>query len=100
MIFLKQKLCIAKECFPLEVRHQQQLLEKGPRYLIRLGDLRHVAVDTLMQPGEDDDIDTGLGISIWASGTLHYVASGWWLAVMSLKDSLFRSPSYHHQRFC
>src|SRR5262249_439387 len=54
MIFLKQALLIAKEHFQLEVGSQKQLIEKGPRYLIDLCDLRHFAVDTLMQPGEHD----------------------------------------------
>jgi hypothetical protein len=52
-----------------------------------------------MQPGRHDYLDTGLGISIWASHKLHRVASGWWWMVMNRKDSTLGSPSYHHQRF-
>ncbi len=62
MIFLKQALFIAEQCFQLQVRQKNQLLEKGPRYLIRVCDLRHFAVDTLMHPSEHDDMDTGVGI--------------------------------------
>ncbi len=62
MIIVKQGFFIAKEHFQLEVGSQKQLVEKGPRYLISLCDLRHFSVDTLMQPRKHDDMDTGLGI--------------------------------------
>ena len=77
MIFLKQKLFIAQQRFQLQVGHQKQLGEKGPGDPIHGGHFRHFPVDTLMQPGEHDDMDTGLRISIWASETLHRMASGW-----------------------
>src|SRR5262249_29483489 len=99
MIFLKQELCIAKERFQLDVCHHKELIEKGPRYLVDLCDLRHFPVDTLIQPSESDDIDTGLGISIRASGKLHRVASGWGGMSMNRNDSVFESTSYYHQRF-
>ena len=83
MIFLKQELCIAKEHCQLEVGSQKQLVEKGPGDLIIVGDFRPFPVDTVMQPSEHDDMDTGLGLSIWASDKLHRVASGWWWMLMS-----------------
>src|SRR5712691_11041410 len=52
-----------------------------------------------MQPGRHDYLDTGLGISIWASHKLHRAASGWWWMVMNRKDSILGSPSYHRQGF-
>ena len=64
-----------------------------------LCDLRHFPIGPLMQPGQHDHMDTGLGISIRASPQLHRVASGWWLMVMHRQDSILVSPSYHHQRF-
>ena len=77
MIFLKQELFIADQRFQLQVRHQKQLVEEGPGYLISFCDFRPFAVDTLMQPREHDDMDTRLGLSIVASGKLHCVASSW-----------------------
>ena len=62
MIFLKQELFITKEHLQLEVGSQKQLGEKGPGYPIIVGDVRHFPVDTLMQPSEHDDMDTGGGI--------------------------------------
>ena len=87
MIFLKQKRCAVKQRFQLQVCHQKQLVEQGPGYPIRVGNFRHFAVDTLMQPREHDDMDTGLRISIWASEKLHRMASGWCWMVMNLQDS-------------
>lgn len=40
-----------------------------------------------MEPSEHDNIDTGLGVSIWASRKLHRVASGGWWIMMNLQDS-------------
>src|SRR5712691_9790678 len=99
MICLKQALFIAKQRFQLQVHQQKQLIEKGPRYLIILCDLRHFPVDALMQPSQSDHLDTGLGIYIRASGKLHCVASGWWGMSMNRKDSIFESTSYYHRRF-
>ena len=62
MVFLKQAFFITKQRFQLEVCHQQELIEKCPGYLISFGDLRHFPVDTLMQPREPDDMDTGMVI--------------------------------------
>ena len=62
MISLKQELFIAKQRFSLEVCHQKQLIEKGSGYLIIFCDCSHFPVDTLMQPREHDDMDTGLGV--------------------------------------
>ena len=89
MIFLKQALLIAKQYVQLQVGHENQLIEKGPGDLISFGDFRHFAVEPLMQPSEPDDLDTGLGSQIRASGELHGVASGWWWMVMNRKDSFF-----------
>lgn len=61
-IFLKQALFITKQRFQLEVCHQKELREKGPGYLISCGDLCHFPVDTLMQPREPNDMDTGMEI--------------------------------------
>ena len=99
LIFVKQERFIAQERFPLEGGSQTQLREKGSRYLIDLSDVRHVPVEALRQPSESDDLDTRVGLSIWASGTLHRVASGWWGRSMHRHDSLCTSPSYHRQGF-
>ena len=99
MIFLKQELFIAEQRFQLQVRHEKQLIEEGPGYLIRLCDVRHFPIESLIQPRQRDNMDTGLGISIWASRKLHRVASGWWLMVTNRHDSMLQSPSYHRQGF-
>src|SRR5712691_730062 len=99
MIFLQQELCIAEQHLQLEVGQENQLIEEGPGYLIIVGDLRHFPLDALVQPSPSDTLDTGVGISIWASGTLHRVASGWWGMSMHRHDSVFASTSYYHQRF-
>ena len=99
MIFLQQELCIAAQHFQLEVRYEKQLREEGPGYLIRRCNVRHFPIEPLIQPRQHDNMDTGLGISIWASGTLHRVASGWWGMVTNRHDSMLQSPSYHRQGF-
>jgi hypothetical protein len=93
MICLRQELFITKEPCQLEVGSQQQLGEQGSGYPILVGDLCHFPVDTLRQPSEHDEMDTGLGISIWASGKLHRMASGWCWMVMNLQDAQCKSPS-------
>jgi hypothetical protein len=92
-------LFLAKEDVQLEVGGNQQLIEKGPGDVIRLCNLGHFAVDALMEPSQLDNLDTGVGISIGASGKLHGVASGCGLRVMHHNDSRIES-SYHHQRLC
>src|SRR5439155_8655521 len=98
-IGLTQALFIAQQRFPRQVHQQKPLREKGPRYLIIRCDLRHFPVDAWMQPSQSDHLETGLGISIRASGTLHCVASGWWGMSMNRKDAIFASTSYYHRRF-
>jgi hypothetical protein len=75
------------------------VVEKGPGYPITFGDFRHFPVDTLMQPREHDEMNTGVGISIWASGKRHRVASGWWGMVTNRYDAMLQSPCYHRQGF-
>jgi hypothetical protein len=87
MIFLQQEFVIAQQRFPWSVCQQKPLGEKGPGYPIHVGNFRPFPVDTVMQPGEHDNMDTGLRISSWASDTLHRMASGGWWMVMNLKDS-------------
>ena len=99
MLLLTQALFIAKQCFQLQVGHKKEVIEKGPGYPITFCDFRHFPVDTLMQPREHDNMDTGLCISIWASRKLHRVASGWWWMVTNRHDSMLQSPSYHRQGF-
>ena len=99
MIFLKQRIFIAEQHLQLEVGHEHELIEEGPGYLIRLGDLSHFPIDALIQPGQSDNLDTGVGIYIWASAKLHRVASAWWGLSMNRNDSIFESTSYYHRRF-
>ena len=73
---LYQLLVIAKEDFELDGGRQKELIEKGPRNAIGLGDLRHCAGDALMEPSQHDHAETSLRRSIGASATLHGVASG------------------------
>ena len=80
-------LFIAQERFQLEGGRKQQLIEEGPGEAIILGDVRHFPVDALIEPRQHDNMDTGLGISIESSHTLHRVASGWGLMVMNRNDS-------------
>jgi hypothetical protein len=46
--------------------------------VIRLSNLGHLAVDALMDPNVFHNFDTGLRISIVASGKLHLATSGGW----------------------
>ena len=50
----------AEEDFELDGGRHKELIEKGPRNAIGLGDLRHVAVDALIEPSEHDHVDTSL----------------------------------------
>ena len=64
-----------------------QLIKKGPGNLIILSNLGHLAVDALMDPNVFDNVDTGLRISIVASGKLHRPTSGGSGMVMNRVDS-------------
>lgn len=68
-------LCTA-EHFELDGGRQKELREQGPSNAIGLGDLRHFAVDALIEPSQRDNVDTSLRSSIGTSDTLHSVASG------------------------
>ena len=98
-LFVPQELCIAAQHLQLEVGQENPLREEGPGYLIIVGTVRHFPLDALIQPSPSDNLDTGVGIYIWASGKLHRVASGWWGMSMNRHDSVFKSTSYYHQRF-
>ena len=99
LIFLPQELVMAAERFHLEGGSQQEWGEQGARDLRDRCDVRHFSVDALLPPSESDELDPRVRISIWASGTLHRVASGWWGMSMHRRDSLCKSPSYHRQGF-
>jgi hypothetical protein len=73
---LYQLLVIAKEDFELDGGRHKELIEKGPRNAIGLGDLCHFAVDPLIEPSQHDNVDTSLRSEIGASDKLHGVASG------------------------
>ena len=77
----------------MQVGDKQQLIEKCPGYLIRLGKLRHFPVDTLIEPSLHDNLDTALSISIRSSHKLHGVTSGWWGVVMNRQGSCL---DHHH----
>ena len=84
---MDEGLGIAKEHFSLEMSRPSHLIKKRSGDVIRLSDLRHFAVDALMEPSEPDHVDTGVRISVVASDKLHRTASGWWLMVMNRGDS-------------
>ena len=69
-------MLVAEEHVELDGGRQQELIEQGPGNTIGLGDLRHFAVDALIEPSQHDHVDTRLRSSIGASDTLHSVASG------------------------
>ena len=96
---MRNLLFIAEKRFQLQVRHKKQLIEKGPRDLIILGDFRHFPVDTLMEPRQHDNMDTGLGTQIWASRKLHPLTSGCWWMSMNLKVSMLDSTIYTTRGF-
>jgi hypothetical protein len=50
----------AEEHFELDGGRQKELIEQGPGNAIGLGDLRHLAVDALIEPSQHDNVDTRL----------------------------------------
>ena len=96
---LLQRLFVAEEGCQLAICSTQQLREERPRNMIVLSDVCHFSVDALIEPRQVDHLDTGVGISIRTSDTLHRVASGWWWVVTTHHDSLLISLSYHRQGF-
>jgi len=97
LIVVQKALFIAKEPFQMQLGNQQQLREEGPGDAIRRCDLRHFPIDALMEPSQQDNMDTGLSISIGSSHECHCFASGRWSVVMNPQDSIAQSSSYHHQ---
>jgi hypothetical protein len=81
------RLLIAKKRFQLAVRSPQQLLKPGSGDVIILSNLRHLAIDALLEPSEPDHVDTGVRRSIVASDTPHRTASGGWWMVMNRGDA-------------
>jgi hypothetical protein len=69
-------LVIAQEDFELDCGRHKELIEQGPSNAIGLGDLRHFAVDALIEPSQHDNVDTSLRSESGASDKLHGVASG------------------------
>ena len=49
-----------QEDFELEGGRQKELIEHAPGNAIGLGDLRHFAVDALIEPSQHDNVDTSL----------------------------------------
>jgi len=80
-------LGITKENFSMVLSGPGKLIKKGPGNLIILSNLGHLAVDALMDPNVFDNVDTGLRISIVASGKLHRTTSGGSGMVMNRVDS-------------
>jgi hypothetical protein len=64
-----------------------ELRKKGSGDVIILSNLGHLAVDALVDPNVFDDFDTGVRISIVASGKLHRATSGRWWRVTNHDDS-------------
>ena len=64
-----------------------ELIQKGSGDVILLSNLGHLAVDALMAPNVFDNVETGLRISIAASGKLHRATSGGWWLVTNHHDS-------------
>ncbi len=87
-------LGIAKEVLQVVPGGPAELIQKGSGDLVLVSNLGHLAVDTLMEPHVFDNFDTGLRISIVASGTLHRATSGrWWLVTNHNDSSLYRHPT-------
>ena len=71
-----------------------KLIKKGSGDVVLLSNLGHLTVDALIDPNVFDNFDTGLRISIVASGTLHRATSGGWWMVTNHNDSgLHRHPT-------
>ena len=71
-------LGIAKEVCQVVLGGPAKLIKKGSGDVILLSNLGHLAVDALMDPNVFHNFDTGLRISIVASGKLHLATSGGW----------------------
>ncbi len=67
---------IAKEVFQVVPGGPGELREKGSGDVIILRNLGHLAVEALSDPHVFDNFDTGVRISIVASGKLHRATSG------------------------
>jgi len=71
-------LGIAKEVFQVVLGSPAKLIKKGSGDVILLSNLGHLAVEALMDPNVFHNFDTGVRISIVASGKLHRATSGGW----------------------
>ena len=80
-------LGIAKEVFQVVPGGPAELIQKGSGDVILLSHPGHLAVDALMDPHVFDNFDTGVRISIVASGKLHRATSGEWWLVTNHHDS-------------
>ena len=78
---------IATKRFQLEVGSPQQLRKPGSGDGILLSNVRHLAIDALIEPSEPDHVETGVRRYIVASDKRHRTASGGWLMVMHRGDS-------------
>ena len=84
-------LGIAKEVFQVVPGGPAELIQKGSGDVILLSHPGHLAVDALMDPHVFDNFDTGVRISIVASGKLHRATSGeWWLVTNHHDSGLYR----------
>ena len=54
------RCCALKSTSSWTVAANKELIEHGPRNAIGLGDLRHFAVDALIEPSQRDNVDTSL----------------------------------------
>jgi hypothetical protein len=57
---LRKSALIAKKRFQLEVGSPNQLIKKGSGDVIILSNLRHLAINALIEPSEPDNVDTGM----------------------------------------
>ena len=69
---------IAQEVFQVVLGGPAKLIQKGSGDVILLSNLGHLAVEALMDPNVFHNFDTGVRISIVASGKLHRATSGGW----------------------
>jgi len=87
-------LGITKEVFQVGPGGPAELIQKGSGDVIILSHLGHLAIDALIDPNVFDNVDTGLRISIVASGQLHGATSGgWWLVTNHHDSGLYRHPT-------
>ena len=73
---LDEVLGITEELFQVVRGGPGELRKKSSGDAIILSNLGHLTVDTLMDPNVSHNFDTGLRISIVASGRLHRATSG------------------------